>query len=239
MELPHETPQEKKSQALCWKRELGGFAAIFACFPIVAWLEPGDPVAAVSRAERLVAMQRSLGLDVERSLHQWVAARPALLALAEILYLTLHVTALVGVLVWLAATRPNFYRRVRNLFAATHVLTIAVYLSWPTAPPRLLEMTSDEPRVVGGVIGALQYEYAAVPSGHVAFGLVYPVLVTLLVVVTEHHLVFDAIVAAITVTAAAALVRPGSPPVMCRHPVPVQEVNHVRARPVAAAAQPR
>ena len=113
---------------------------------------------------------------------------------------------------------------VRDLFIASQLLTIAVYLRWPTAPPRLVGDAVDGPRAVGGLLERLQYEYAAVPSGHVVFavivaiglqssssvwwrtaGLLYPGLVTLLVVVTGHHLLMD-VMAAVVVVGAGALV---------------------------------
>jgi hypothetical protein len=217
------------------------FAIVFACFPIVAWIEPGDAADATDRTLHLLAAERRLGLDVEHGVHRWLAARPVLPLMAEALYLALHVSMLVGVFAWLGATRPTIYRRLRNLFIAAHVLTIAIYLRWPTAPPRLVGgVGPDGP--AAGAFDRLQYEYAAVPSGHVVFalvvavglqaapskrwrfaGLAYPAFVTVLVVATGHHLLFDAFAAVAVVLMAMVVLR-------CWKPLPFPTLGRTTRR---------
>ena len=205
-------------------REMILIGLVFSLCPLVAWVAPGTPTGAVERALDMLELERAMGVDVEAAMRHWVTARPTLMLVAETLYLGLHVSALIGVLDWTAEMRPGIYRRLRDLFIASQLLTIAIYLRWPTAPPRLVDDGGVGPRVVGGLLERLQYEYAAVPSGHVVFavvvaiglqssssvwwrsaGLLYPGFVRLLVVVTGLHLVVD-VMAGVAVVGAGALV---------------------------------
>ena len=70
---------------------------------------------------------------------------------------------------WLAIRRPDAYRRFRITFAAAQVLTVSVYLLWPVAPRRMI--TDDGDAAGLGWARSVQYEYAAMPSGHVVVAL--------------------------------------------------------------------
>jgi hypothetical protein len=195
------------------RRELLILGGALALCPLVAIVEPGNPAGAVARAQRILAVEGALGLDVEAVVHGWLASRPLVRAVADLLYLALHVSALVGVFAWSAARAPARYLQLRRLFVTSHVITVSMYLRWPTAPPRLIDVDSRAPADASGLLHHLQYEYAAVPSGHVVFaavvavglrsapslawrtaGAVYPWFVTALIVATGHHLLLDAVI---------------------------------------------
>jgi len=210
-----------------WRREVALVGGSFLLFPLVALVAPGDLASALARTERLVAVERALHVHVEDDLHRWLVGHPLLEALAGVVYLGAHVPMLVGTFVVLAVRRPELYRRTRDVFLVAHLLTIAVYVALPTAPPRLLPGAPDRgtPGTSGGIVHHLQYELAAVPSGHVVFaGVVWwglrasgasrwrrvgevHLLVTLaLVLLTGHHLLADALAAGAVLGAAVALV---------------------------------
>jgi hypothetical protein len=190
-----------------WWRDGAAIAAAFALCPVVAALAPADPSAPLSRLDRLIAAERSLGVFREPALWAFFEHRPGLLAVAQFLYLWGHLPATVGALVWARLERPRFFRRARDTFVATQLVVVGVYLLAPTAPPRMLA----EPLEPGGWTHSVQSPYAALPSGHVAFAVVvawilatqvrplrlvawiYPCLVAAIVVGTRNHLWVDVV----------------------------------------------
>ena len=193
-----------------WLRELAWFALPLALCPLVALLRPGTEQAALARAEWLLGWQRSLGVAVEPSLHAWFSARPLLVGLATVFYLGAHLSAVIATACWLAARHSGGYVRFRRTFALAQVVTAVTYLAVPVAPLRML--LTGEPVAAGGSwTHSMQYEFAAMPSGHVVFALVvamavwqhaparwrwigiaHPVCTILVIVATANHLVVDA-----------------------------------------------
>jgi membrane-associated phospholipid phosphatase len=121
----------------------------------------------------------------------------------------------------------NFYF-VRNMFMVAMAIALAGYAAFPTAPPRFMpewgfiDSVSDFTGVhvshTSASLNALTNLYAAVPSMHVAFALMigwtlarlvrwrvvrvmwllYPFLMTFVIVVTANHFIIDAILGALT-----------------------------------------
>jgi membrane-associated phospholipid phosphatase len=128
-------------------------------------------------------------------------------------------------------------------------IALVGYLLFPTAPPRLMpelgfsDSVADFTGVGADTSGALVNPYAAVPSMHVAFALmlalpmarsarhgvvralwlVYPALVTFVVVATANHWWFDAVLggatAAVSALAAQALLARARPDAWAWDPV--------------------
>ena len=199
--------------SLRWRREIWWFLLPLALCPIVALARPGDAATALARARQLLEWQRSIGVAIEPSVHAWVAARPALEHLMEVFYLTAHLSALIATALWLAVHRPESYVHFRATFAAAQTLTVGVYLLWPVAPLRMI--IEGGGRAGPGWTRSVQYEFAAMPSGHVVFalvvglalyeqapgrwrwlGFVHPVLTVGAVMATAHHLLVDVVAAA-------------------------------------------
>lgn len=196
-------------------REFSPVAAAFTLCPAVAALAPSDPAGPVARAEALAELERDLGAFVEPAAHDWLAARPTLLAVATFLYLFAHLPATVGALVWARLEHPRAFPLARDALLATQALVVAGYLLVPTAPPRMLARFGSE-QAAGGWVGLIQSPYAAMPSGHVAFaalaaGIVsalaawrwvrwvaplYPALVVAIVIGTANHFWLDALAGA-------------------------------------------
>src|SRR4051794_35593922 len=193
------------------KRDIALIVGAFALCPLVAALAPSAPPLAHTRA--LVDGERALGIYAEPAIHAWTAARPALLKLAGLFYLWVHFPATVGALVWARLERPRAFQAARDTFLFTQALTVAGYLLFPVAPPRMLPGFTDTGAGDGErLANILQSPYAAMPSGHVAFaavaagtvfGLVrsralralavlYVALVIAVIVATANHLFLDA-----------------------------------------------
>jgi hypothetical protein len=145
-------------------------ALALALCPLVAMLAPDDPADALTRARSLVEAQRALGVTPEPALVRALDAHPSLRALTELLYVWVHLPALVGALVWVRLERPRAFSFARDTFVAAQVVTVTGYLLVPAAPPWMLEagMTRAPERLAY----LLQSPYAAMPSGHTVFALV-------------------------------------------------------------------
>ena len=202
-----------------WRTEIWWFVVPLALCPAVALLQPGDPDTALARAQQLLAWQRSIGIAVEPAVHSWVAARPGLDRAVEVFYLAAHLSALIATALWLAVRRPAAYPRFRAAFASAQATTVAVYVLWPVAPLRMITGHPDDAAL--GWARSVQYELAAMPSGHVVFallvglavwreaptrwrwlGVAHPVLTVGAVVATAHHLLVDALAGAMVAVAA-------------------------------------
>jgi hypothetical protein len=176
-----------------------------------------DLATGVANARRILDAEAALGLPDEGDLSRWLAARPALADLANVVYVGLHVPAMAATFVWLYLTRPRPFAQTRTAFVAAMALTVAGYVLLPTAPPRFLPGVADGAEQLygsaarpsgDGAINAL----AAFPSGHVVFALLaalpvvryagrrpirlvaaaYPPFVVVLVVASAHHFWLDA-----------------------------------------------
>jgi hypothetical protein len=191
------------------RRELLWFVLPLSLCPIVALARPGDAVTALARADRLLAWQRAVGVAVEPSVHAWVGARPVLAHLVEAFYLAAHLSALIATALWLAVRHRQAYVRFRGAFAVAQVMTVAIYVLWPVAPLRMA--LDDRATTTAGWTRSVQYEFAAMPSGHVVFatlvalavwasapgrwrgvGPLHLALTVGAVVATAHHLLVDA-----------------------------------------------
>lgn len=189
-----------------------------ALCPVVALLAPDE--APLDRTYALADAERALGLFVEPAVHEWVAARPALLTAAGLFYVWVHLPATIGALVWARLERPHAFPFARNVFLATQAFTVLGYLAFPVAPPRMAPELgfTDTLAAVYGTGGetlahSVQSPYAAMPSGHVAFALVaagtvfffvrsrvlrvgavlYVALVVAVIIGTANHFWLDAV----------------------------------------------
>jgi hypothetical protein len=175
-----------------------------------------------ANAERVVALERRLGLDVEPRLQALVLPRRRLLAVLNVSYVTLNVVLTVGWLMRLYARRHPEFHRLRRAAILTTLGAQPVFVLFPCAPPRSLDHFVDTIREVSGVdldkgvISELYDPLAAMPSIHVAYAVVtaaglaaasesgtvralapaYPPLVALVVFVTANHYVLDAVAGA-------------------------------------------
>lgn len=135
-----------------------------------------------------------------------------------------HVSISFAFAVWMYLFRRPLFAFVRDIFLFTNLLAVLVYELFPTAPPRLVPVSQGEsPLLIDTVFGSggsgfkIGFnEFAAMPSLHVAWALIvgislatvvrspmvrvvatlYPVLMTVTVMVTGNHYITDALGAA-------------------------------------------
>lgn len=164
-------------------RELALVAGLYVAYSMARQTASDDVGSALRHGRDLLALESRTGMDVELSWNALLAGHQHVSVVAGYWYATMHylVTAAVLVLLW-RRSRDSYLQLRRVLVAATGV-ALAVYIVFPTAPPRMmagyvdvLAATSDSgwwgasasaPRGLGG----LTNELAAMPSMHVGWAL--------------------------------------------------------------------
>jgi PAP2 superfamily len=177
---------------------------------------------AARNAERVVALERRLGIHVEPALQELVLPRRRLVAVLNVAYVTLNVALTVGWLMLLYRRRDPDFHRLRRAAVLTTLGAQPVFVLFPCAPPRSLDHFVDTIVEVSGIdldsglVAQLYDPLAAMPSIHVAYAVVtaagirqtsrspvlraaapaYPPLVALVVFATANHYVLDAVAGA-------------------------------------------
>ncbi len=171
-----------------------------------------------------------LHLPSEAALQRVFLPHPLLIQLFNLYYAGLHFPVLLGGLAWVFIWHRGYYRQVRTtvvLFTAAALLIQLI----PVAPPRLLPGSGlvDTAVLYGqSVYGGGFDEFSAMPSVHVGWAIIvaaavitasrsrwrwlavlYPVLTTLVVVVTANHYWLDGVVAGLLVAGALGLQKAG------------------------------
>lgn len=227
-------------------RQVVLFLAAYYAYVLVRGLadEPGAAAEAFDNARGIIGLQRELGLFVEPAIQGWASGSQLVLDLASWLYINAQTSVTLGLLLFVYLRRNEAFYFVRNMFLIALAIALVGYVVFPTAPPRFFPEWGffDAVADFAGVeeqdegVSALFNPYAAVPSMHVAFALmlgwsvarlvrrrviqvawlVYPALVTFVIVATANHFLLDAVLGAVTAGLAAlaarelARVRPGA-----------------------------
>jgi PAP2 superfamily len=188
---------------------------------------------AARNAERVVALERRIGLYVEPELQSLLLPRRRLVAVLNVAYVTLNVGLTVGWLMHLYRRRDSEFHRLRRAAVLTTLGAQPVFVVFPCAPPRSLDGFVDTIVEVSGLdldsglVAQLYDPLAAMPSIHVAYAVVtaagiaqtsrspllraavtaYPPFVALIVFTTANHYVLDAIAGAALATLGLRLAR--------------------------------
>jgi hypothetical protein len=218
------------------------FLAAYLLYIGARWVFAGDPAVARDHAAWIVELERSLGVAVEATVQRALDA-PAVAWLLSTIYLAAQLVVLPGVLFALHRWARPVYRRLRTTVIATWMIAVPIHGLLPVAPPRLTDLgiadtVSTHLVPLSGHSTIFYNAYAAVPSLHVGFAfaisvalasalrprwakalaLLWGPLVTLAVVATGNHYLFDA-AAGLAVTAAGFAAGVALPRIM--HPRPV------------------
>ncbi|HWB57434.1 MAG TPA: phosphatase PAP2 family protein [Gaiellaceae bacterium] len=177
---------------------------------------------AARNAERVVALERRLGIHVEPALQELMLAHRRLLAVLNVAYVISNASLTTGWLMRLYARRHPEFHRLRRAAVLTTLIAQPIFVLFPCAPPRSLDHMVDTIADVSGVdldsgmVAQLYDPLAAMPSIHVAYAVVtavgmaeasasptlrrlapaYPPLVAAVVFVTANHYVLDAVAGA-------------------------------------------
>ena len=194
------------------------FLAAYLLYLGARWIFAGDPGAAREHAHWIVALERSAHVAVEGSVQRALDGDTVSWLLSNV-YLAAQLVVLPGSLILLFHRARPIYRRLRNTVIATWMIAVPIHGLWPVAPPRLAaigisDTVTDQLVPLSGHSTIFYNAYAAVPSLHVGFAFAISVavasalhgrwakaaalawgpLVTLAVVATGNHFVFDAVV---------------------------------------------
>jgi len=199
------------------RRELALFAAIYLLYDGARWAFHASLRTARTDAHWIIHLERSLHVAVEGQVQRALDAGVASFVLANV-YLAAQLVVLPAALIWLYGRSPDVGRRLRNTVAATWLISTPVFALYPVAPPRLAgsgieDTVSHQAAVALTGHSTLFYNpYAAVPSLHVglafaigiaaaaavrarwakALALLWGPLVTVAVIATGNHYLFDA-----------------------------------------------
>ncbi len=177
---------------------------------------------AVARGVEIVDFEKSLGIFWEAELQGWVLSYGFLVKLLNNFYLFGHLPVIGALAVWMYFWHRPQYLLMRNAFLISGAIALVFYVSFPTAPPRLLpadmgfgfvdtvvdQYQESRPLTPGWFVN----EYAAFPSMHIgwnllagiaawmatrnpvvrAFAVVMPVAMFLDIVFTANHYFIDA-----------------------------------------------
>jgi membrane-associated phospholipid phosphatase len=181
--------------------------AVVAYFGIRGLTE-GATDLAVHNAERLVALERLLGLAWEADLQRAVIDVPLVTTLANWIYIYGHWPFIIVVLSWLVIRHRSVFERVRDAMLASGGVGLVIFATLPMAPPRLagiglvdtVTARSNSYRVLQPA--AFTNQYAAMPSLHVGWNLV----VSLALIVATQRLWLRVLAVAATLSMDAAVV---------------------------------
>lgn len=201
------------------KQSIVVVAAVMAYFGVRGLTDESADVA-VQNAMAIVDLEKQLGIYVEKGMQDSVAASDAMATLANWVYIWGHWPVIAVTMVWTASLHRQVFIRLRDAMVVSGVLGMALFLSFPVAPPRLAGLgfvdtvseRSSSYRVLQPP--AFVDQYAAMPSLHVGWdllvgvallsaassvllrviGVAMPVVMVVAVVVTANHYVLDAAV---------------------------------------------
>jgi hypothetical protein len=203
------------------RRETAIGLAIYALYLSVrcAVYDERGRTRALRNAERIVALERRLRIDVEPTVQQALVARKRVIGALNTGYMTLNVLVTAGALVRLHVQRHPEYHRIRAAAVFATLAAQPAFLLFPAAPPRKLSGFTDTVRELssidldGRLISKLYDPIAAMPSIHLAYAVIsagairdtasssvtkvlacaYPPVVFAIVVATANHYVLDAL----------------------------------------------
>ena len=189
---------------------------------------------AYGHASDVWRLERDLHLPDEAGWQRWALAHDHLIRAANVYYKYEHWVALGVVALWLLLFRVGHYPWFRRVLVLTTGLALVGHVGYPLTPPRMrpdLGFVDTGVELGQSVYGpdpgnhGLVNQYAAMPSMHVAWAvlfalavivaartpwrwlaLAYPAVTTSVVVVTGNHYWLDAIVGVLLLAVAIAVV---------------------------------
>lgn len=202
---------------------LGAAAAVYFAGRV---LVEGPADRAQRNAERLLDVERTLGIDVEHTLQAWAEHEP-IRTIGNLSYVWLHWPLLIVCFVVLLTRDHTTFRRCRDTIVVSGAIGLVLFALVPMSPPRFLPdlagTVSDAARrhYLGYPLDWLN-QYAAFPSYHAAWTfvaclavrstvrqplvrsllLVPGPLVAVAAVTTGNHYVIDSVVGVVIVVAA-------------------------------------
>jgi PAP2 superfamily len=201
---------------------------------IVAWLcwlfdwvnnlAPVRQALAVRGGNDVLDLERALHLDPERALDTSLARHHALSEIVVFWYENVHIVVTLLVFAWLWWRRSEALGALRATLVAVNLIALAVFWSFPVAPPRMLSSayvdlvarTHEVPVWQIGATALHSNQLCSMPSLHIAWATwsalgvwalserrwlralacVYPFVTTYAVMATGNHYLLDAVAGA-------------------------------------------
>ncbi len=158
-------------------REIAALATAMIVYFGGRVLVEGSEDRATRNAERLLDLEASIGIDVERSLQDVALDSDVVRILGNLSYVWLHWPLLIAALVLLFLRDPPHYRQFRNALYVSGSIGLVLFAVVPMAPPRFMPgfvgTVSDDARrhYIGYPLGWAN-KFAAFPSFHVGWTLI-------------------------------------------------------------------
>jgi PAP2 superfamily len=178
-------------------REAALLAGAILAYFAVRNLTVGSPGDAFANADRLVDLERWLGINWEDAVQGSIVGSDGLVALANWIYIWGHWPVILSTAAGLYIWRRDRYYLLRNTLFISGGIGFLFFALVPVAPPRLLELglvdtVSDHSHAYRALQPpGLTNQYAALPSLHVGWNLA----VGLILFLTTSHLAVRALAA--------------------------------------------
>jgi hypothetical protein len=216
----------------------GGWAMLMLDLLVLAWLiwlfdvinnlAPVRQQLAERNGRRVLDFEQSLHLAPEHALDRWLASHATLSQIVVLWYENVHITVTLVVFAVLWWRRADLLGTMRATLVIVNLIALAVFWSFPVAPPRMLSggyidlvaVVQHLPVWQLGATALHSNQLCSMPSLHIAWAtwsaiavwrmtgrrwlralaIVYPFLTTFAVMATGNHYLADAVAgAAITV----------------------------------------
>ena len=119
-------------------RQIVLFCGAYYVYRIVRGVVDGQAVTAFEHARQLISLERGMGLFFEPAFQDWAQAQEWLITASNWMYVNSHFVVTTTFLGWLYLARNHAYYYVRNMFMVAMGLALAMYMAYPTAPPRFM-----------------------------------------------------------------------------------------------------
>jgi hypothetical protein len=199
--------------------ELAMAIGLYALYEVVRGFGSTTLGEARLHTAEIVSLERHLGLFVERAVQQAVEGLPAVPMLLGFAYMSLHFGATAVAMIWVHRRHRERFALVRTTLVVSTAVSLAIYVLYPAAPPRLAglgfaDTVTDKAGInlSSDALGSLYNPFAAVPSLHFGYSLLvgvtvavlarrrwvrwlgaaYPAFMLFTIVATGNHFLFDA-----------------------------------------------
>jgi len=206
-------------------RQIVLFCGAYWLYRLVRGFTDGRAGEAFENAREVIRLEQHLGLFIEPAIHTWTEGQRWLIDSTSWMYVNSHFVVTTFTLAFIYLRRNQSFYFIRNMFMVAMGIALVLYAVYPTAPPRYMPEWGFQDSVAqftgltssDSSANALYNPFAAVPSMHVAFALmlgvpmatmvrhvwakvlwlIYPFVVTFVVVATANHWWFDAFTGAL------------------------------------------
>ena len=213
-------PRSARRIQLLWT--IGQAGLVLACVYLyfrVRNLTEGSYDVAAAHAHGLLQLEQRLGIAIEDTIQEPFLKSDVLSSLANSVYIYGHWPVIAATMLWTVWRHRRVFLRLRDAMIVSGLLGMVVFMTWPLAPPRLVDVgmvdtiTRDHAAYRVLQPTELTNQFAAMPSLHSGWdllvgiaivsaagtawlrtvGFVLPGLMMISVVATGNHYVLDVV----------------------------------------------